>query len=216
MLILILMAAPLQFPYVFMIRYITGSAIITPAFLITYYVCCTIQVGIMLHVGYMFVHLLWKWGFNPDNNAIPILTACMCFETHLSSNPNILKITNPCSFSILGADLIGSSLFALGFLFLNSISDPNAFNENDLQFSQLNQTVASTIGTTLNSTVNSAVDLTMNSTLSSVINTSTIASTLLSLITANQTESTTVLNNLTTLLNNNLDQLVNGTVVTML
>ena len=98
------MAAPLQLPFIFMIRYFTGKAMITPAFLLTYYTCCTIQVALMLYIGYGFVHLLWKWGFNPDNNSIPILTAL--------------------------ADLMGSSLFALGFLFLYSIQDPNAFNDD--------------------------------------------------------------------------------------
>lgn len=98
------MAAPLQLPFIFMIKYITGKAIITPAFVITYYCCCTVQVALMLYLGYMFVHLLWKWGFNPDNNSIPILTAL--------------------------ADLMGSSLFALGFLFLYSIQDSNAFNDD--------------------------------------------------------------------------------------
>ena len=97
------MAAPLQLPFIFMIRYHTGKAIITPAFLLTYYVCCTVQVALMLYLGYMLVHLLWKFGFNPDNNSIPILTAL--------------------------ADLMGSALFAMGFLFLYSIQDPNAFND---------------------------------------------------------------------------------------
>ena len=98
------MAAPLQLPFIFIIRYFTAKAMITPAFLLTYYVCCTVQVALMLYLGYMLVHLLWKCGFNPDNNSIPILTAL--------------------------ADLMGSSLFALGFLFLYSIQDPNAFNDD--------------------------------------------------------------------------------------
>jgi hypothetical protein len=54
----------------------------------------------MLYLGYVFVHLLWRLGFNPDNNSIPILTAL--------------------------ADLLGSLLFAGGFLFLRSLQDPNA------------------------------------------------------------------------------------------
>lgn len=98
------MAAPLQLPFIFMIRYHIGKAIITPAFLLTYYFCCTVQVTLMLYLGYMLVHLLWKFGFNPDNNSIPILTAL--------------------------ADLMGSALFAMGFLFLYSIQDPNAFNDD--------------------------------------------------------------------------------------
>lgn len=58
------------------------------------------KVILMLYLGYVFVHLLWRIGFNPDNNSIPILTAL--------------------------ADLLGSLLFAVGFLFLESIHDPNA------------------------------------------------------------------------------------------
>lgn len=54
----------------------------------------------MLYLGYVFVHFLWKLGFNPDNNSIPILTAL--------------------------ADLFGSLMFAGGFLFLSTLQDPNA------------------------------------------------------------------------------------------
>ncbi|RWS04494.1 solute carrier family 41 member 1-like protein [Dinothrombium tinctorium] len=99
-LILSLMAGPLQLPFVILIRFVTQRAILTPQFVVTYYVCCTIQVIVMLYIGYCFVHFLWRFGFNPDNSAIPILTAL--------------------------ADLLGSIFLACGFLVLNAINDPNA------------------------------------------------------------------------------------------
>jgi len=187
--ILILIAGPLQIPYVVCIRYITGNATITPAFLITYYICCTVQVAVILYLGYMFVHFLWKLGYNPDNNAIPILTAC--------------------------ADLIGSALFATGFQFLASIQDPNSFNDPDMSLlNQTNQTIASTVSSQLfNSTINSTIDSTIVSVSNQMIDTTTIANTLSTLLSINLTESTTVLSNLTELLN---DQLINSTVSTML
>lgn len=168
------MAAPLQLPFIFMIKYITGKATITAGFVLTYYVCCTVQVALMLYLGYMFVHLLWKCGFNPDNNSIPILTAL--------------------------ADLMGSSLFALGFLFLYSIRDSNAINDviPVLQNSTTTSTTASIASSTTlspleqsffgnlthgNLTTTPAADATM-----------TIASTLVSLVTNSTLSPFSVLN----------------------
>lgn len=82
----------------------------------------------------------------------------------------------------IGADLIGSSLFALGFLFLNSIQDPNALDD------EIGLTLNQTMSSTLNATMNSLSNLMINSTQSPFIDTSTIANTLSTLIANNQTE----------------------------
>lgn len=49
----------------------------------------------LLYIAHIMVHSMWKWKLDPDNSAIPYLTA-------------------------LG-DVLGSSLLALAFLFLTKI-----------------------------------------------------------------------------------------------
>ncbi|RWS30668.1 solute carrier family 41 member 1-like protein [Leptotrombidium deliense] len=125
-LILVLMAGPLQLPFVIIIRFITQRAILTPQFVVTYYVCCTLQVFIMLYIGYCFVHILWRLGFNPDNSAIPILTAL--------------------------ADLLGSIFLACGFLFLQAINDPNALI-TDATTSTTSNLIATNVTEIMNTTI---------------------------------------------------------------
>lgn len=68
--------------------------------MVTYVFIALLQVAILLQIAYNFVHWLWKMGVDPDNSAIPFLTAF--------------------------ADLIGSILLATAFVFLMSVGDPNA------------------------------------------------------------------------------------------
>lgn len=51
---------------------------------------------LLLYIAHIIVHAMWKWKIDPDNSAIPYLTA-------------------------LG-DLLGSSLLALAWLFTMSIN----------------------------------------------------------------------------------------------
>lgn len=51
---------------------------------------------LLLYIGHVIVHAMWKWKIDPDNSSIPYLTA-------------------------LG-DLLGSSLLGLAFLFLLHIN----------------------------------------------------------------------------------------------
>lgn len=53
---------------------------------------------LLLYIAHIIIHLMWKWKIDPDNSAIPYLTA-------------------------LG-DLFGSSFLMLAFLFLRSIGHP--------------------------------------------------------------------------------------------
>lgn len=56
------------------------------------------QIMLLLYIAHVIIHAMWKWKIDPDNSAIPYLTA-------------------------LG-DLLGSSLLALAFLFIQSIGHP--------------------------------------------------------------------------------------------
>jgi solute carrier family 41 len=53
---------------------------------------------ILLYTAHLLIHLMWKWKVDPDNSAIPFLTA-------------------------LG-DVLGSSLLALAFFFLDILQLP--------------------------------------------------------------------------------------------
>ncbi|XP_053619304.1 solute carrier family 41 member 1-like isoform X1 [Plodia interpunctella] len=52
-----------------------GVVTIQPAFGITYVMCSLLQVMVLLYLAYMFIHLMWKKKKDPDNAAIPYLTA---------------------------------------------------------------------------------------------------------------------------------------------
>ena len=98
--LMVLLAGPIQLPLVLISTLLSATSQITFAQLLTYYVCATIQVIIILYIGYCFVNLLWLLGANPDDNAIPILTAL--------------------------ADLLGTIVLVSGYMFLSSIGDVNA------------------------------------------------------------------------------------------
>ncbi|CAH0687164.1 unnamed protein product [Chilo suppressalis] len=52
-----------------------GVVTIQAAFGITYVMCATLQVMVLLYLAYMLIHLMWKKKKDPDNAAIPYLTA---------------------------------------------------------------------------------------------------------------------------------------------
>lgn len=58
------------------------------------------QICTLLYIAHIMIHVMWKYKIDPDNSAIPYLTA-------------------------LG-DLFGSSLLAIAFLFMTSIGYPYA------------------------------------------------------------------------------------------
>uniref|UniRef100_A0A182UYQ8 SLC41A/MgtE integral membrane domain-containing protein n=1 Tax=Anopheles merus TaxID=30066 RepID=A0A182UYQ8_ANOME len=67
-------------------------------FVLSYLFVSTLQIMLLLYIAHIIIHLMWKWKIDPDNSAIPYLTA-------------------------LG-DLFGSSFLMLAFLFLRSIGHP--------------------------------------------------------------------------------------------
>lgn len=97
--ILILMSIPGQVLFIFAADYIHMSeSTIGAPFVFSYMLVSLIQVMLLLYIAHVIIHAMWKWKIDPDNSAIPYLTA-------------------------LG-DLLGSSLLALAFLFLQSIGHP--------------------------------------------------------------------------------------------
>lgn len=97
--ILILMSIPGQVLFIFVADYIHMSeSTIGAPFVLSYMLVSLIQVMLLLYIAHVIIHAMWKWKIDPDNSAIPYLTA-------------------------LG-DLLGSSLLALAFLFLQSIGHP--------------------------------------------------------------------------------------------
>ncbi|XP_025830670.1 solute carrier family 41 member 1 [Agrilus planipennis] len=95
--ILIAMAVPGQLMFLFIADaiYNGGVSTVTPLFAVTYLIVCLLQVMILLYTAHLLIHKMWKMKIDPDNSAIPYLTA-------------------------LG-DLFGSTLLLMAFVFLTSI-----------------------------------------------------------------------------------------------
>ena len=98
--LLLLLAGPAHVVFLLITKLISPDFFLTPSFVFLYLVISILQVGVLLQSCDNFVHWLWSLGVDPDNTAIPFLTAI--------------------------ADLIGSILLALTFLLLFQLGDPNA------------------------------------------------------------------------------------------
>ncbi|XP_059618448.1 solute carrier family 41 member 1-like isoform X1 [Phlebotomus argentipes] len=94
--ILILMSIPGQVLFIFVADYIhMSSSTIGVPFVASYLTVSLIQIMSLLYIAHIIIHAMWKWKIDPDNSAIPYLTA-------------------------LG-DLLGSSLLLIAFFFLTTI-----------------------------------------------------------------------------------------------
>lgn len=104
--ILILMSIPGQVLFIYVADYIHMSeSTIGAPFILSYLFVSLIQIMLLLYIAHVIIHAMWKWKIDPDNSAIPYLTA-------------------------LG-DLLGSSLLALAFLFIQSIGHPYGGSTED-------------------------------------------------------------------------------------
>lgn len=93
------MSIPGQVLFIYVADYIHMSeSTIGAPFVLSYLLVSLIQIMLLLYIAHVIIHAMWKWKIDPDNSAIPYLTA-------------------------LG-DLLGSSLLALAFLFIQSIGHP--------------------------------------------------------------------------------------------
>ncbi|XP_055607211.1 solute carrier family 41 member 1 isoform X1 [Uranotaenia lowii] len=105
--ILILMSIPGQVLFIFVADYIHMSeSTIGAPFVLSYMLVSLVQVMLLLYIAHVIIHAMWKWKIDPDNSAIPYLTA-------------------------LG-DLLGSSFLALAFLFLQSIGHPYGGDQEEI------------------------------------------------------------------------------------
>lgn len=102
--ILILMSVPGQILFIFAADYVhMGESTIGWAFVLAYSSVSLLQICLLLYTAHVIIHAMWKWKIDPDNSAIPYLTA-------------------------LG-DLLGSSLLFLAFAFLRGIGQSYADNQ---------------------------------------------------------------------------------------
>uniref|UniRef100_A0A6M2DYY1 Putative divalent cation transporter n=1 Tax=Xenopsylla cheopis TaxID=163159 RepID=A0A6M2DYY1_XENCH len=97
--ILVLLSIIGQTVFIFAADFIQSSTItLSGWFVLAYLVVSTLQLLILLYVAHIIIHLMWKFKIDPDNSAIPYLTA-------------------------LG-DLSGSILLMIAFIFLQLIGKP--------------------------------------------------------------------------------------------
>ncbi|RZC37868.1 solute carrier family 41 member 1 [Asbolus verrucosus] len=97
--ILVLMMIPGQAVFLFVadLIYNEGVSCVKPAFAFTYITVSLFQIMLLLYIAHIMIHTMWRFKIDPDNSAIPYLTA-------------------------LG-DLIGSSLLLVAFMFLRAIHE---------------------------------------------------------------------------------------------
>jgi len=74
--ILILIAIPGHLIFISCVHFLKSTYTpITVEFLLFYLIAALLQVALLLYMAHIFVHWLWKWGLDPDDAAIPYLTA---------------------------------------------------------------------------------------------------------------------------------------------
>lgn len=99
--VLLLLVVPGHLVFMYTISYLkAGHTSLTPIFVVTYLLVAFLQVGILLYSAHVMVHWMWKASIDPDNSAIPYLTA-------------------------LG-DLLGTGLLAIAFHLLYVVGDGDA------------------------------------------------------------------------------------------
>lgn len=99
--VLMLLVVPGHLIFAYTISYVkAGHTSLTPIFLGVYLLASVLQVALLLYIAHVMVHFMWSRAIDPDNSAIPYLTA-------------------------LG-DLFGTSLLSLAFGFLYFIGDKDS------------------------------------------------------------------------------------------
>merc|ERR1719334_1603684 len=104
--VLLMLLFPGHILFVFIIFLITVNGIPTFLFIFFYLIAAFLQVAILLYLCKFLVYWMWKRGTDPDNAAIPYLTAI--------------------------GDLVGTSLLAAAFVILEQVGDMSLVNLEDL------------------------------------------------------------------------------------
>lgn len=74
--LLLLMVVPGHLIFTYTISYLqAGHTSLTPVFIMVYMCAAITQVLLLLTISHYLVLWMWKWGIDPDNSAIPYLTA---------------------------------------------------------------------------------------------------------------------------------------------
>ncbi|XP_032669948.1 solute carrier family 41 member 1-like isoform X2 [Odontomachus brunneus] len=96
--VLMAMVIPGHIIFIYLINYMKdGDTSMTPLFVFVYLCAAMLQVAALLYIAYIMIHWMWKRKIDPDNSAIPYLTAM--------------------------GDLLGISLLAIAFQFLYLVGD---------------------------------------------------------------------------------------------
>uniref|UniRef100_A0A6M2DYK1 Putative divalent cation transporter n=1 Tax=Xenopsylla cheopis TaxID=163159 RepID=A0A6M2DYK1_XENCH len=99
--VLLLMVIPGHLIFSYTISYLkAGHTSFTPTFIVTYLTAATVQVILLLYIGQVMINWMWKHCIDPDNSAIPYLTAI--------------------------GDLLGTALLGIAFQFLYIIGDKDS------------------------------------------------------------------------------------------
>ncbi|OAD56481.1 Solute carrier family 41 member 1 [Eufriesea mexicana] len=99
--VLMAMVIPGHIIFIYLINYMKdGNASLTPLFVFVYLCAAMLQVAALLYIAYIMIHWMWKRKIDPDNSAIPYLTAM--------------------------GDLLGISLLAIAFQFLYLVGDQDS------------------------------------------------------------------------------------------
>ncbi|XP_018017979.1 solute carrier family 41 member 1 isoform X2 [Hyalella azteca] len=99
--VLLLLVVPGHLVFAYTISYLkAGHTSLTPIFVVVYLCAALIQVIVLLYMSVVMVHWMWSVCIDPDNSAIPYLTAC--------------------------GDLLGTGLLAIAFHILYLVGDKDA------------------------------------------------------------------------------------------
>lgn len=99
--ILMFMVIPGHLIFAYTITYLkAGHTSFTPIFMVVYLTAALLQVFILLYIAHVMILWMWNFGVNPDNSAIPYLTAV--------------------------GDLLGTFLLGVAFQFLFFIGDQDS------------------------------------------------------------------------------------------
>jgi len=127
--LLLLLVVPGHMVFTFTISYVeAGHTSPTPVFLLSYMLAALLQVSLLLYICRVMVFWMWSRDIDPDNSAIPYLTA-------------------------LG-DLFGGAFLALAFIFLHIAGQVIPSNIETVETTLLNKTLLASlpISTTTTST----------------------------------------------------------------
>lgn len=74
--VLMAMVIPGHIIFIYLINYIKdGNTSMTTLFVFVYLCAAMLQVAALLYIAFIMIHWMWKRKIDPDNSAIPYLTA---------------------------------------------------------------------------------------------------------------------------------------------